>query len=247
MDPCMQVRCFFGEVWPVLRPSIPIKLAVVFLILVGFAHGQLNPCANFDWDCDHSVSLQEILRFSQLTNYHEFHCDPQGEDGFGLGPGDRSCDAYDADYAVTDWTIDNQEWLNITGLWLALNYHYCPDHPEVGYFCPGLEAPEGEELGRLCSADINTDFKIELSELLRVIQLYNSHGYQCAASTGFDDDGYLAGPGPAHGLGPHSIDYAPTDWVISMRELLRIIQFYNAGGYGGSCNDSEDGFCPRSQ
>jgi len=46
---------------------------------------------------------------------------------------------------------------------------------------------------------------------------------------------------------PHSSDYAPDgpDWRIGLTELLRIIQFYNSGGYHYCLEaGTEDGFCP---
>lgn len=88
-------------------------------------------------------------------------------------------------------------------------------------------------------ADRNHNYAINLSELLRMIQFFNSDGFHCDAST---EDGYAPGDGdrtcPAN-----SSDYNPEDWHINLSELLRIIQFYNSGGYH-VCSDGEDGFCP---
>ncbi len=92
------------------------------------------------------------------------------------------------------------------------------------------------------------DNKISLSELLRVIQLYNHGAYHCLFNT---DDGewptpdmedeYALGKGNqdcAH----HSSDYKPQDWSIGLSELLRLIQLYNSpGGYHADEN-GEDGF-----
>ncbi len=93
------------------------------------------------------------------------------------------------------------------------------------------------------SADPNGDGQINLTELLRVIQFYNSGGFHCEEGT---EDGYAPGPGDQT-CAPHSSDYAPSgpDWRIVLTELLRIIQFYNSGGYH-PCPDegTEDGFCP---
>ncbi len=53
-------------------------------------------------------------------------------------------------------------------------------------------------------------------------------------------------PGPQSGApvcSPHSADYNPQDWQIGLSELLRVIQFYNSGGYH-ACVGGEDGFCP---
>ena len=35
----------------------------------------------------------------------------------------------------------------------------------------------------------------------------------------------------------------PPDWEINLSELLRLIQFFNSGGYH-RCLEGEDGFCP---
>lgn len=96
------------------------------------------------------------------------------------------------------------------------------------------------------SADLNDDQVISLAELLRVIQFFNSDGYQCAESPMATEDGFQPGIG-ATNCAPHTADYGPQDWVISLSELLRAIQFYNSGAYH-SCPGagSEDGFCPGS-
>lgn len=104
---------------------------------------------------------------------------------------------------------------------------------------------EGDEEGGvedgLHTADQNGDNQIGLSELLRVIQFYNSGGYHCDAA---GEDGYAPGPGDQT-CAPHDSDYQPRDWRIGLSELLRIIQFYNSGGYHYCPEEgSEDGFCP---
>lgn len=30
---------------------------------------------------------------------------------------------------------------------------------------------------------------------------------------------------------PHDGDYEPQDWLVNLIELMRVIQFYNSGGY----------------
>jgi hypothetical protein len=80
---------------------------------------------------------------------------------------------------------------------------------------------------------------VNLSELLRVIQFYNTPGYQCAEGT---EDGYAPGLG-AQACTPHNSDYNPQNWLISLSELLRLIQFYNVVGYE-PCEGGEDGYCP---
>lgn len=91
------------------------------------------------------------------------------------------------------------------------------------------------------SADQDGDNVIGLMELLRVIQLFNLLGIHCDSST---EDGYAPGwIDTPPDCGPHSSDYNPMNWRIELGELLRIIQFFNLGGYH-VCAEGEDGFCP---
>lgn len=92
------------------------------------------------------------------------------------------------------------------------------------------------------SADQDADHRINLTELLRLIQFYNLAEFHCEAGT---EDGYAPGVG-AQTCTPHDNDYAPQDWTISLGELLRAIQLYNIGGYL-PCESGEDGFCPVAQ
>lgn len=118
---------------------------------------------------------------------------------------------------------------------------------EVYFTVPGTEgesdgAVEGSSEGEYAgySADLNGDFKINLSELLRLIQFYNAGGLHCQKGT---EDGYAPGPGDTS-CPPHKSDYSGgNDWKISLAELLRGIQFYNSLGFY-PCANSEDGFCP---
>lgn len=96
------------------------------------------------------------------------------------------------------------------------------------------------------SADTSADNVIDLSELLRVVQLYNSGEFHCAGDPSATEDGYEPGPGPA-GCARHSSDFNgdTADWRIDLTELLRLIQLYNSGGYSFCPDaDTEDSFCP---
>lgn len=85
--------------------------------------------------------------------------------------------------------------------------------------------------------------RIDLTELLRIIQFYTSDGYCCAEpGDPLSDEGYLPGDGDRT-CTPHTADYNPQDWRINLSEVLRVIQFYNSGGYR-VCDYGEDGFCP---
>ncbi len=90
------------------------------------------------------------------------------------------------------------------------------------------------------SADQNGDYRIDLSELLRVIQFFNSGGYHCEAGS---EDGYAAAAG-SQACTTHSSDYdGGPDWAINLSELLRLVQFYNTCGYALDAA-GEDGFAP---
>ncbi len=93
-------------------------------------------------------------------------------------------------------------------------------------------------------SDQNHDGVIQLGEILRVIQFFNSQGLHCAETPASTEDGYVPGPGANHACMPHSSDYNPQDWSINLSELLRLIQLYNSSGYH-LCAGSEDGFCAR--
>lgn len=91
------------------------------------------------------------------------------------------------------------------------------------------------------SADYSGDWRISLSELLRVVQFYNIGSFHCDASS---EDGYAPGLGD-QGCTPHDSDYSSRNWVISLNELLRIIQFYNAsGGNYHYSPGTEDNYAP---
>lgn len=89
-------------------------------------------------------------------------------------------------------------------------------------------------------ADQNRDESINLSELLRLVQIYNARAYHCAAGT---EDGFAPGVGET-ACTPHNSDYAPQDWSIRLTELSRAIQIYNVGEYEHCpAGGTEDGFC----
>lgn len=95
------------------------------------------------------------------------------------------------------------------------------------------------------TADQDHNNRISLSELLRVIQFFNSGGLHCADPPESTEDGYTPGPDPGHqACAAHACDYNPQNWIISLSELLRIIQFFNSGGYRACpAEGTEDGYC----
>jgi len=96
-----------------------------------------------------------------------------------------------------------------------------------------------EPLSRRHSADTTANGRIDTTEILRAIQLYNLGDFGCDGTTA---DGYAPGA-ENRSCAPHSLDFAPTDWRIGLSELLRLIQLYN-GDYGAYhlSEESEDGF-----
>jgi len=99
---------------------------------------------------------------------------------------------------------------------------------------------EGQAASPFHSADQAKAGFITLSELLRVIQFFNAEGYHCGDGT---EDGYAHNPDPDKtDCAPHDSDYNPQDWVITLTELLRLIQIFNVGAYH-PCPHGEDGFC----
>ena len=103
------------------------------------------------------------------------------------------------------------------------------------------EVTEGEGEGgeETHSADQDGNFVINLSELLRVIQFFNSARLGCSTA---GEDGYAPGSLDVDCIA-HSADYAPQDWKIELGELLRMIQLFNSLGYH-NCDTGEEGFCP---
>ena len=94
---------------------------------------------------------------------------------------------------------------------------------------------------RYHSSDSDADGVISLSELLRVIQFFNSDSMHCDASS---EDGYAVGGGDQTCCA-HASDYNPQDWRIEVSELLRVIQFFNSAGYQYCPSEAtEDVFCP---
>ena len=87
------------------------------------------------------------------------------------------------------------------------------------------------------------DYIINLSELLRVIQFYNSNGFHCQTGT---EDRYAPGPG-GQSCDTHDSDWSSPgpDWTIDLSEVLRISQFYNSDGYRyDHSQTTKDGFKP---
>lgn len=116
-----------------------------------------------------------------------------------------------------------------------------------------------EQASRFHSADTDGNFRLELSELLRVIELYNTRkGTQRTGAYRVSEDGSMDGFEPDVDADPgspspltrfHSGDF-DRDGKVNLSELLRVIELYNhrvgsqrVGGYR-SDSESADGFTP---
>lgn len=105
--------------------------------------------------------------------------------------------------------------------------------------------------GYVHSADTNASGALELDEIIRVVQLYNAGAFACANAFANSEDGFvLVDEGEAPGgveCQPHAADYQDTDNQLSLSELLRTLQLYNAGSFTYCAGNAEDGFCPDEQ
>lgn len=89
------------------------------------------------------------------------------------------------------------------------------------------------------SADTDQDHDINISEIMRIIQFYNSGGFHCQVGT---EDGYAPGYDyTKQNCDKHTADYAPQNFQISISEVLRLVQIYNSDGYYPT-EIGEDGF-----
>jgi lysophospholipase L1-like esterase len=104
----------------------------------------------------------------------------------------------------------------------------------------GEGTPEGEGASAPGhAADYDGDGKINLSEILRLIQFYNfANGFGC----GNGEDGFALGAEDKN-CPFHSSDYTEPRWIITLSELLRSVQLFNMNGYWPCPEASEDGFC----
>ena len=121
--------------------------------------------------------------------------------------------------------------------------------PGVNSVTIRLGAAPGEGEGEdpvpfIHTGDTTGDGEFNLSELLRVVQLYNAGVFSC----GTGEDGFQIGQAGGQTCQSHGADYAggEPNWRLTLSELLRIVQFFNLQGYYRCQTASEDGYCPGS-
>lgn len=108
------------------------------------------------------------------------------------------------------------------------------------YFRQNAIQYSGEPSSDFHPGDVNQDFRFNISEVLRVVQLYNSHGIHCDPET---EDGYAPGANGDRSCPPYPTDNDPSDWQIGLSEVLEIIQYYNLHCYQ-PCPDAAGTYCP---
>lgn len=135
--------------------------------------------------------------------------------------------------------VANSRWNDSTSSFGLTTTFYPSETVEVD----GEETPEGDAqegaAERSHDADLNDDFRISLSEALRVIQFHNAAAYHCADNT---EDGYAPGAGEGADCQTHAADYDDELWSIGISEVVKLIQLYNAGGYR-FCDSQPEKFC----
>ncbi len=183
-------------------------------------------CAELDTDGDGIPDVDEVFIYGTDPNNPDTDGDglPDGwEIATGLDPldptGDNGADG-DPD---RDGLTSMEEYLLGTHPNRAdSDFDGVPDGEEVA---AGTD-PTGAD--RPHSADTNGDWRISLSELLRVVQFYNTDEYHCQSGS---EDGYATGNGPRTDCFFHNSDYINQNWRIEFAELLRAIQLCQAGSY----------------
>jgi len=170
----------------------------------------------------------------------------------GEGEGEGEAGPHSADLDA-DWRISMHELLRVVQFYNTHGYH-CAEGTEDGYR-PGREAesPQRHKEHRGITEDTEQRGWVNPLEVTRspLVEAYmKKHGIKLPEIPEQHIKLWRAWvtkqsttQTKVQACAPHSSDYAPQDWHISITELLRIIQFFNAGAYH-RCDHGEDGFCP---
>jgi len=91
-----------------------------------------------DQNRDRVIGLSELLRVIQFVNLGGYHCDLNGEDGYGAGPGPQNCIPHDSDYNPQDWAINLTEILRLVQFFNVGGYTVASDSGSEDGFEPLL-------------------------------------------------------------------------------------------------------------
>ncbi len=94
---------------------------------------------------DGRIALTELLRVIQIYSMVDYHCHPQGEDGYGLEYtsdelSNYDCENHDAD-SNGDWKIDMSEIIALVQLYNAFSYEFDSDTNKFEPICKGDKDP----------------------------------------------------------------------------------------------------------
>ena len=208
------------------------------------------------WNTSNTALIAERLNTQENT----FDFDPPGDETtYSLLPASIACTVMNGSSnqrienaqvyispSIYDPITDNEDGVYTVPSILPGNYNILVQAPDYEDASQSVYVQQAEiravvvEMEKFQTGDLNRDNILDIGELLRYIQIYNSNGYHCDED---GEDGFAIDQGNTN-CTPHTIDYFPQDWYVSLDELLRAIQLYNSFYYH-SCPDeaSEDGFC----
>lgn len=186
--------------------------------------------------------LSNLGDTAQLLIFHNIPNPAFGAVHLG-SPGSNGIKLFDletlASPIVVELPIESVERVT-QGAYVRLGYPgFAPGEIRGDLTCNNDNSGNEGSVDEFHTADyVGPDGIIELTELLRVVQLFNIGGFGC----GDDEDGYQAGS-LDQSCPPADFDYSPQNWRVDLTEILRLVQFYNARGYIGG-QDTEDGYAP---
>ncbi|MFA6421814.1 MAG: hypothetical protein WCV92_00185 [Candidatus Buchananbacteria bacterium] len=228
---------------------------ITYLVSSGSRTSLINKCPLYhsaDVNKNYIIESEEINYVNKLRESKNYHCDKTAYSGYAVGYGNKNCKKHSSDYRedpeslsiIGDWKINLSEFLRLVQFYNAGGYKV--DCKGEDGFAPSANSVVYH------SADVNKNYIIDKNEMDYVLKLQASKSYHCDSKA---FSGYATGTG-SKVCKPHNSDYLikpeserikGSDWIISMSELLRLVQFVNTGGYKFvGFENSEDGFEPSA-
>jgi peptidoglycan hydrolase-like protein with peptidoglycan-binding domain len=165
----------------------------------------------------------------------------------GVTEGGSKCNQYTDITSNTDYTVILYNSSSQSQNVVPNYYVYTSDNPSYAKGVSSQVSVQSVSTATTASnniyhsADYNHDWKIDGTELNRVLSYQRAGGYHID-STGYD--GFAAGYDGNHSGLYHSADYNH-DWLISQIEADRVLSYWRAGGYKVQTG-TEDGFATDS-